>query len=1026
MFGGPRAEALRSPVRKREQRRELPVDCREKNPPRGDYPSHLAEPVVLNLPRQVGKNGVSDDEIEVIVGKGKGRIRSRLLKAALRQRPRAPFGRFAVDVDPVNFRDASVGEEVRRDSSAAAAPVEHAADLREPATPFHGRREVRERPLAVGAKEVRIVAPGNSRHQRWRGHRRGSARIHREDRPKTPCSVPTPEPDDLQAAGAHIRPMEKREAGLARVAYPRESFGDPVELDRRLSSDRRPVQVELDFFERSVESEHPADDAEGIVLGLDDVEVTSRDLSELASHGKARSVAHGAATTRRPWFRFVLAVAFAAGAAGVLAAESRSSVQCSLDLVSERPVSGGSVTLIGWAAEPGSGAPVLKMDVWRDGAVRGDVLLSGYRPDVAAHFGRPGYRWSGWTATVSLKGVEPGPHRVEVVAYSRSGERVSCGAREVFVRSFPSSSDQPALRSMLVLLIPTIVLVGWFAFVGWGPMRMVGSRAVPVAAPAGLSIFAIAAEAGGAANMRPLAVAVALTGLSGILLAISARRAPIRLRRPKRHDVAILVIVSTFVLAGSIPLVRWGPGAVLGSISDATWESSVADSIARYGWKVPEDVHGLLAAVPSVWRAADFRAGVPYPLALLAQAFGVRAHAVHSVLTLAVAALVIWGTGALAGYLFRHCRRLRAVAVVLVATSSVLFSQLYHQHTGVLIAALLYLSFLHCLLALLPGRRFAATVPITLFLAGAWTLYPETMVLWFFTASLFVAFCGSWSDVRRMVGRLAVAAALAAVINPIGLARTVRFTNALRNATALATPELRTVFGDTHYFPTPAVMTGLRPYRIDSPAPSGILEGAVILLAAGLLAATLVIGLFRSRSRERRHVLLLLLPVSLWLVMNRVWEFPYGFSKGLPHLVPLWALALSILAARAASLAGRGARAVAVAGVFLLAAFSIRSSIDVIGRAVRQVPGYDPAFRALPQLAAGIDRNAIIVVADPLDSRREWIAYFLGELRVVRTREEASAAPAQPVYELFDRRGDRSVSGSRVVRSSRDFVFVSS
>lgn len=710
------------------------------------------------------------------------------------------------------------------------------------------------------------------------------------------------------------------------------------------------------------------------------------------------------------------------------AEESQPAVLCPLDFVSGRFVPGGSVTLSSWAVDSERGAPVAKMEVWLDRSIRGDVRLGGYRPDVASHFGRPDYLWSAWVATVSLRDVPPGPHQVEVFAYGRDGARFSCGVHGFAVRPFPRPVEPPTWRTELTLLGRVGALVGWLAFIGWGPMRILGGRAVPLAPAIGLSLFAVGAEAGGGANVRPLAAALILTALSAILLVVSTRRHPIRLGKPRPAATMVFAIAVLFAFVGSLPLIRHGVGSILGSINDAVWECAVADSIARYGWTIPRDVHGLLAAVPSVWRAADFRAGVPYPLALLAQVFRVRAHEAHSVLTLAAGILVIWGTGTLGRHLFRRLGWLRALAVGLLAVNSVLFAQLYHQHTGILIATVLYLSFLCCLIALLPHRPLASIVPVGLLLGGAWTLYPETMVLWCLTAALVVVSSGTWKGVGRSVLRLALAAVLAAAINPIGLARTVRFTNALRHASALATPELRTAFGDTHDFPPPAVIAGIRPYRLDSPAPASAPVRVIALLAAVLLLATAALGLLRSRRRDWRLSIVVLAPVSAWLWMNRMWEFPYGYSKGLPHIVPLWSLTLAVLLARAGShRSRRWERWLSVAAVCLVAVVSIFGSSDVVGRAIRDVPGYDSAFRTLPELTKGLDRNAVIVVPEPLDYRREWIAYFLGEYRVVRTREEVNSQPGQSgqaVYELFDLRNDQPIPRSRLVRSNTFFALV--
>ncbi len=112
-------------------------------------------------------------------------------------------------------------------------------------------------------------------------------------------------------------------------------------------------------------------------------------------------------------------------------------LECSLDLTTGKFVPGGFGFMLGWAADRSLGAPVAKMEVLLDGSIHGDVELSGHRPDVAKAVGRPDYRWSGWVATVSLEGVNPGSHRIEVFAYSRPGGRVSCGIGDLTVRPSP-------------------------------------------------------------------------------------------------------------------------------------------------------------------------------------------------------------------------------------------------------------------------------------------------------------------------------------------------------------------------------------------------------------------------------------------------------------------------------------------------------------------------------------------------------------------------------------------------------------
>jgi hypothetical protein len=57
------------------------------------------------------------------------------------------------------------------------------------------------------------------------------------------------------------------------------------------------------------------------------------------------------------------------------------------------------------------------------------------------------------------------------------------------------------------------------------------------------------------------------------------------------------------------------------------------------------------------------------------------------------------------------------------------------------------------------------------------------------------------------------------------------------------------------------------------------------------------------------------------------------------------------------------------------------------------------------------------------------MAYFLGEYRVVRTREEATSlasASGGAIYELFDRRSEQPVPRSKVMRSNTFFALVRS
>jgi hypothetical protein len=191
----------------------------------------------------------------------------------------------------VNLGNASIEEKVDRHPAASATPVEHPSDAIESSVAFDGCGEVRERPLAVGTEEVGVVAPGDALHEIGRRDRPiqpGTGRKHRRERAGRASPAQS---DDLERARFRRRRLVKREPGPTRVSDPRKRFSDPIELDRPLTCDRRAVHAQLQLVERSVEPEHPADDAKAIPLRLDDVEITARDLSETRAHAATSAAA---------------------------------------------------------------------------------------------------------------------------------------------------------------------------------------------------------------------------------------------------------------------------------------------------------------------------------------------------------------------------------------------------------------------------------------------------------------------------------------------------------------------------------------------------------------------------------------------------------------------------------------------------------------------------------------------------------------------------------------------------------------
>jgi len=711
----------------------------------------------------------------------------------------------------------------------------------------------------------------------------------------------------------------------------------------------------------------------------------------------------------------------------LLQAQAHSPVACGLDGWNGRFVPGGFVEASGWAVDEVARKPVTRMEVLLDGSIRGDVNVRGWRPDVGRAFGEPAFDWSAWRATVSLARVAPGRHTAEVFAYSRAGERILCARDSFEVRPFFSPPVATA-SVWATLLWRSIVFLLWLTLAGWGILR-IAARWIPLAiAPAaGLALFAVGIELGSLAGARPLGAAAATSLISLIFLALSIRRRPLRLRKPPASAVGLLFVGITFLSLAALPIASHGPGAVLSANTDAAWECSIADSIARFGWNVPQDVQGFLQIVPSRWRHNHVRGGSPYLLALLSQLYGCRAHEVHAVLGLALGCSILLAVGALAGRVLRPPGSLLLLPPALVALNSVPLVNLYGQHLALLAAVVLYLLFLFCLAVLTRSGTFHALVPIALAIAAEWTLYPEAMALWVVTALVAI---GSAAFLRtrasRVVVGLALACLLAAAVNPLGLTRSVQFTLAQRRAKALASAAARLAFGDMTYFPPLTVVAGIEPLSLDAAESPGKLAGLAEKAAILLLLSTAAAGALRSSRRTRLALLLILSPVAVTLAANRWLDFPYGASKAVAHAVPVWGLAFGLLAAAACRLRP-AARGLAVLGLLFVLVLSLRASILVADRAARAVPGYDAAYASLPSLMSKVGRDAVVVVDEPAPWRYTWIACLAGENRVLPLKldEPLPSEAGTRVYRLLDLRvPTEAVRADRAVAAGPFFVLI--
>lgn len=679
---------------------------------------------------------------------------------------------------------------------------------------------------------------------------------------------------------------------------------------------------------------------------------------------------------------------------------------CMLNRVDGAFVPGGYVAATGWAADLGRGAPVEKIEILLDGRISGEGVLSGLRPDVLAHFARADFLWSGWSAAVSLKDVRPGLHSVTVSAVSHTGKRVQCANHTFEVLPIPAPRGRPPEILRLELLARAALFLAWLALVGWAPARLFEAGFVGLRAPLlGLALFAVFAEGGAAARLRPFSAALLLTAVSAVGLAVSFRLRPFRLRRPAGTSLFAFTAMVVFAGIAAAPLAAHGEGAVLGDIDDAVREIAVAESINRYGWNMPAQARGYLAGMRTLMLSTGGRRGGYYILSALSHAFGVRAYAIYSVAMLAATCLVILASALLAVRILRHSTPARWLVPLLVAMNSTVLANLYGQHLGNLLAVGLFASFLYHSLVLLRSPRLISTLPLGLTVAGALTLYPEVLPLWALAGFVSLGVVSGALRMRALL-RYGLAVAIALAINPVGAMRVARFTRSASRAAEFQTPYQRLITGDTHYFPSLNVVAGLEAYREDAPAPVGRVRRVLIPIASVLTLVVVFASWRRLSRRESFLVLTLLAPPALALLANFKLNFPYGYAKFLPLAVPVWSLAFLLLVSRLAKARREdGLRRAAIAYVSVLLTFllALPSARHVFRRAIRAVPAFDPAFRSLPALAETAGREPLVCINTSGAAAREWMLYFLGETNVELATEVNCATGAGRFF-LRDRR----------------------
>ena len=705
---------------------------------------------------------------------------------------------------------------------------------------------------------------------------------------------------------------------------------------------------------------------------------------------------------------------FAALATVLLPAAARGAERqpfpCTVDRLEGALVPGGFVSVTGWAADLSHGAPVGKVEIVLDGRREGESSLSGLRPDVLHHFARADFLWAGWSGTVSLEDVPPGKHSLQVVAVSRTGKRSDCGTHPFTVLAVAEPPEVPARAILLDVLAKSLAFLSWLTLVGWGVARLSGRLGLAARAPVlGLAIFAAFAESASVLKLRPSVAAVALTAAALLFLPISYRiRHRPRHWRPRwKPAFAVLALLAAFTLLAAVPFAAHGDGAVLGEIDDGIREAALADAINLYGWDIPREGRGYLASIGSQWLGMGGRRGGSYLLSVLAEAFGERAHAVYSATMLSLGILAVLATLPLAARILRRSPLLRWLPPLLVAVNSILLATMYGQHLGNLMSVALYVMFLNESLSLIRSPRWTSIVPVAILIGGAWTLYTETFPLWAAAAaaSLLVAGRRRW---KRTVGRYALAVALSALLNPVASVRTVRFWGTLDDLPGMRSTYNRTIAGDTHYFPSWNVVSGLEAYREDLRPPVGRVRAILIPLSNFLILGIVVAGWRRLSPDRRALVFWLLAPVALALLANYRLAFPYGYAKFLPLAVPVWAVGLALLSCGAATSRATERRATArpalvAAAVALVLILSLPSARHVHRRALRSVPPFDPAFRVLPSLAHAVGNDAVILMEAQNGAPHAWKLYFLGENRVL-TLPQMDHPPGLRYFVLEDRR----------------------
>ena len=131
-------------------------------------------------------------------------------------------------------------------------------------------------------------------------------------------------------------------------------------------------------------------------------------------------------------------------------------------------VSGGLLTLTGWAIDSQMHAPVGSVKILIDGQPVGYATLNVSRPDVANYFGDARYTNSGITYSGGIGGLAVGTHTASVIAYDSGGQSVTAPTQSFSVVADTSGAggvfDTVANSTNQTAVIPmggTIAATGW-------------------------------------------------------------------------------------------------------------------------------------------------------------------------------------------------------------------------------------------------------------------------------------------------------------------------------------------------------------------------------------------------------------------------------------------------------------------------------------------------------------------------------------------------------------------------------------